>query len=253
MTTALTISQDFRAHLLAHESATHHVLEYVHAHMLASITPHLSLLYHQLQEQHAANPEAHIPLTWLHEHNRLDSLLSVVGYHVASFASAAATHITPLLHTASQLGKQNAAAQVQAVSNAPVKQTSPQEVSQRVSAATGQAQSLLSTFAENTARAVKTALIVGLTLGMTMAAIAKRVAKMLDRPRWWSESIAVTISWSCYREVQQDVFVANDLQEWIWRAHPGACKFCQGMDGTRHPVGEAMETHNNCRCDQIAA
>ena len=37
---------------------------------------------------------------------------------------------------------------------------------------------------------------------------------------------------------------------WEWKAQAGACKFCQSMDGTRHPIDEDMQSHPNCFCVQ---
>lgn len=44
----------------------------------------------------------------------------------------------------------------------------------------------------------------------------------------------------------------DDIVGWIWTAQKDSdtCAACIAMDGTVHDVGESMDAHVNCRCEQ---
>lgn len=60
--------------------------------------------------------------------------------------------------------------------------------------------------------------------------------------------VARTSLVNAYRTSAIAVYDANDIGEWIWTAHPGACPACMAMDGTEHPISEEFESHPNCSC-----
>jgi len=85
-----------------------------------------------------------------------------------------------------------------------------------------------------------------------VAALGGQLTRLLDMPRWMARTLARTLGFDVYRTVEQDTWMAaltdDGLHEWVWQAMPGCCAFCRSMDGSRHPLGEPMESHPNCRC-----
>ncbi len=251
--TAAALAANYRLHLIARETAAASALEHAHAHAVASITPHLHALLQAYQAKQQAlrqeqdDDEAHVPLHWLHEHRRLEALLALIFARIGGFATVAQASITHLLHSAAQLGQQSALAQVNSADAVPIPTS---RLAERVAHAEAFVGERVANFAHEVVSKVKGALLVGIPLGMSALAIGRRIAQALDGPRWQARALARTQGFGVYRGVQTDVWVKNDAGFWIWRAQPGACTFCLSMDGTRHPVSEEMETHDNCRCDK---
>ena len=249
--TLLATASQYRQQLISHEHATASAIEHAHAHAISQLDQHLGPLYSaieaQQKQQDGQSGTKAIPLHWLLEQGRLATVLSFVSQHISTFATTVQVAITHLLHSAAQLGNQSAMAQVQAPY---VQPASTSGIIHRTAQVAQFVSGRVASFAPEVTKQVKGVLLVGVSLGTAVASIAKHVAKALDAPRWQSMALAVTQGWGLFRGVQQDVWQANDQSEWIWRAHPGACQWCQDHDGKRYPVGQEMESHNHCRCDQ---
>lgn len=251
MTTAHAIARDYRLRLITHETSAALTLEFAHMQMLRHLDQPLRALYRQIEEAQQQQSDQRgsrvISLSWLYEHNRLEHLLSYVTTAMQNFATVAHVAIGHLLHTAAQLGQQSGMAQVRGASVHPAPTSN---LTQRVAHASEFVAGRLDSMARTVAGNVQGALLMGLSLGLSVAAIGRRIAQALDAPRWQARALARNGAFGVYRGVEMDVWVENDAGYWIWRAQPGACKFCTSMDGTRHPVDEEMESHGNCRCDK---
>lgn len=109
---------------------------------------------------------------------------------------------------------------------------------------------LLDRLGEPTAAKVMQTLQAALTAG----AHPTVAARMLTNATGMAYNRALTISRteliSAYRRANIDTFRASSdvVDGWIWTAAPGACPFCQSMDGTFHTLDEYLDSHPNCRC-----
>lgn len=246
MSDILTIVEDYHARLAALEQGVIATIRAAYSAFLAAINPHLVTLYRQLQVQYtqADASESHAlgTFVWLHAH--LDSLLALIAAHVTSFVTSVQPALVPLLQNAAHLGIQSGAAQTNTATTIAATTT-------QLQAALAFLQTRAAMLAQDTTDKVRIALTSGAALGLTVHAIAKRVATALNYPQWQLIMLSTTLSWNLYRDVQQGVFAESGVSLWLWRTHAGACVFCQSMNGTKHPIGEPMHTHNSCRCDQV--
>lgn len=57
------------------------------------------------------------------------------------------------------------------------------------------------------------------------------------------------------RETAHTIYQENGITEWTWHSQlsPTTCALCRSQHGNRHPIGEQLVSHPNCRCVQKPA
>ncbi len=94
------------------------------------------------------------------------------------------------------------------------------------------------------------AVSLGETLGQTLAMIGNILKFSLDH----ALTNARTELYNSFREgfIEQIQATAqeNNVTGWIWRAEHDVrtCIVCLSLDGSKHSIDEAMQSHFNCRC-----
>ena len=100
----------------------------------------------------------------------------------------------------------------------------------------------------------RTVIIKAISLGDTLDQILTSVGGILKLSLDRSLTNARTEFYNSFREGFTEQLQENtgedNVTEWIWRAERDVktCIVCITMDGTKHPLDEAMKSHVNCRC-----
>ncbi len=204
MTSARTVAQHYHAHMQAAEQAAAAYVLVAHHALVASLTTHVSLLIRHYGAAQAAlrhdNPAGRVPVAWLYEQSRLQRLETLTLSHTSAYAGYVEAAFPSLLHSAVQLGRASAAAQYEAVTRRPATLTPLFSAGMQVGIE-GAAYSGISSLqlAQQTQQKVHDALVVGVALGMTAGALASRVARALDFPRWGVLGALASAAWNLYR------------------------------------------------------
>lgn len=250
-----TIAQ-YRQQLLQHDLAATAALESAYAHVLATIEPRLSRLYQQIADAQASGEP--VPLSWLYEQNRLQTLMRFVEGQINHYAALAQMTTGQLQHYGVQLGTRSAQQQLQATVPPGVSWSfglpSPSALANLVGAtqAGSPLSDLFAGFGKEAAENVKTALISGLANGDNPATIAPQVAQALGISRNRALVLSRTETIRAYRSANLETLRANDdvCEGWVWQASLSrrSCAVCIAMNGTKHDLSEEMESHPCCRC-----
>jgi hypothetical protein len=195
-----------------------------------------------------------VPLHFLYTGNKLANVKHAVSQGVNQFGNTAQAQVTQLQHTAVALGQQSAQAQLGTFAPAhTIKTPAPAATTKLVGTSQGKPLSnIMSGFGEEAADRCGKALIAGVSIGQEPDTISKLIMAALLVSLYRSLTIDRTAMMESYRMSLLITLQQNEdlTSGWIWRAFPGACAFCQSMDGTKHDLSETMDSHPNCRCVQ---
>src|SRR5713226_4148644 len=102
----------FRQQLLQHEASAEAAINHAHQHTLTVINAQLQRLYQQIADKQK-NGET-VPLSFLYEERRLESIKKLITSQIDNFGALAQTQTGQLQHVGVQLGTQSAMQQLQA-------------------------------------------------------------------------------------------------------------------------------------------
>src|SRR5258707_5720848 len=159
----------YRAQIKAREAQAEQALEAAYASTLQVIQPMLDTLYQQISDKQQAGEE--IPLSWLYEQRRLETLQAFIQGQINQFGMLAQMQTGQLQHMAVQLGQQTGQWLLQATVPAGVNFSfgfpSPQAIASLVGGtqAGSPLADLFSGFGTEAAQGGKEWLITGLSLG----------------------------------------------------------------------------------------
>lgn len=242
------IITEYRSKLLHTEQQSEHAIRSAHSHMLATVKPHLDMLYRQMK---AAKGDEPLPLHWLS--NRLPATKSLIKVSVNAFGSQAKLQVLDTQHKGAILGESSAISQLNtAAPHSGIKVVGHAEFNKFVGTShTGKPiGDLMEGFGDEASNKTGKALISGVSMGKDPDWIDKLIMAALLISLSRALTINRTEEMSAFRIAWQLTMQQNDMQQWQWVAFPVACPFCQSMDGTVHDISEDMDSHPNCRCQQ---
>lgn len=255
----LQITQQYKQQLLRQEQQAIQHLEAAHSRTLATIKPKLDQLYDAIAEKLAAGED--IPLSWIYERLRMESLSVLIKHQIDQFAAIALQQTRMEQHGAMQLGLKSAQDQLEATKPGGITWTfgvpSTEAIAQLVGAtqAGSPLADLFNGFGAEAASAAAQALITGVSLGHNPRLIAARVQQALSIARSRAMVIARTEALRAYRGAALATYRANDdvCEGWVWSASLSArtCAACIAMNGTKHKLDEEFGSHPNCRCAPV--
>jgi hypothetical protein len=242
----------YRGQLQQREQQTAQTLTAAHAQMTQEIQPHLEQLYQDVNTKQQDDDEKTIPLSWLHEGNRLEALGQFIRRQVEHFAMFAQITVSQVQQWATTLGNQVASLfmKVAQPDLSPVS-THPSVLSHLLSGANNQIAMLFGSFGKKSAKDVNDALTLGLSLGSSVRDIASQVTQALDEPRWRSITIAATEMYQAYNSTLLENYRTNAhvITGWVWICKfDGSCAACVALHGTVHRLSETLHDHCHGKC-----
>jgi len=249
----------YRAQLKARETQAEQALEAPYANTLQVIQPMLDTLYQQISDKQQAGEE--IPLSWLYEQRRLETLQAFIQGQINHFGMLAQMQVGQLQQQAVHIGQQAAQWLLQATVPTGIQWSfgipSPNALAQFIGAtqAGSPLADLFSGFGAEAAQGVKDALITGLTLGYNPRDIAPQVQQALGISRNRALTISRTEMIRSYRLANLETYRANDdvVDGWIWNCAlmKSSCAACIAMHGTFHSLDEELQDHPCGACSPI--
>lgn len=116
-------------------------------------------------------------------------------------------------------------------------------------------QELLDGIGSDVAKNVGTVLRRGLALGDHPRLIAKAMTNEAGVGLTRALRISRTEVLRSYRSATLENYRANShlIEGWVWLAFPSkrTCAMCLGLNGSWHPLDDAMNSHPNCRCTML--
>jgi SPP1 gp7 family putative phage head morphogenesis protein len=251
---------DYRNRLDKAESAAMTALQDAHQATLATIQPTLDRLYQQIQDKLDAGDD--IPLSWLYEQNRLQTIEALVTGQIDQYGALSRTVTGRLQNTGVQLGQGSAQDMMQSLIPASVQWSFGVPNTSALVDLIGATQpgsplyTLFNSFGTDAATDASQALITGIATGMNPNAIAPMVRDALNVPLYRAKTIARTEMLRSYRSAQVQNYRANSdvVDQWRWTCALGAntCEACLYYDGQLFPLDQDMDfQHINCRCSAI--
>jgi len=243
----------YRGQLQQREQQTAQTLTAAHAQMTQEIQPHLEQLYRDVNtKQQDDDGEKTIPLSWLYEGNRLESLGQFIRRQVEHFAMFAQITVSQVQQWATTLGNQVASLFMKvAQPDISVQPAHPSVLSNALSGAKDKIVGLFGTFGKDASDGINDALYTGLLLGSSARGIAERITQVLDVPRWRSLMIAATEMYQTYNSTLLENYRTNAhvITGWIWICKfDGSCAACVALHGTIHSLSETLHDHCYGKC-----
>lgn len=244
----------FRSQLQHKRDTTEATLEQMHAQTVQQIQPALDRLYFEINakmRELAATQEdgepAKIPLSWLHEDNRLEQIKQYVTWEVDNFATFARITAMQAVDWATGLGRQTADSFMRVVQDGLLPLIKP-----FLPNAANKLRDLFSSFGKDAAKGLGDALMLGLSLGQKPAEMAAQITKVLDEPRWRAVTIMETETQRVFVDVLLDNYQSNAqaITGWIWNCRLSArsCAACIFLHGTIHKLTETLDDHPRGQC-----
>lgn len=253
------IIKRYREALAHHEAKAVQALEAGYRHTLAAVQPRLDKLYREIAEKQKEGEQ--IPLHWLYEEHRLETLKRLITNQVNAYGGQAQLATGQLQHTGVALGTDAAQEQMEALVPAGIEWSfglpSPQAIADLVGAtqAGSPLADLFAGFGEKAAADVTGVLMRGISLGEGPQAVARDIARVLDEPRQRAVTIARTEMNRAYRGAALENYRANDdvVQGWIWvcSLSRSSCAACVAMHGTHHSLEEELDDHVSGACAAV--
>jgi hypothetical protein len=253
------VTTKFRNQLLAHQEQAERQLEAWYQHVLATIQPQLDALYKQIGDMQQSDETIHP--SWLYEKNRLNNIKQLIINHIGTFAYNAGQVVEHLQSVGVMLGRQSASAQLEATVPAGLSYQFGVPSLKAITDMVGTLQDgspladLFSTFGEQAAKDVQSALVTGLTLGDNPRKVARDVQQALNIPRTRALTIARDQLITPYRSAALETYNANSdvTNGWVWSADLSSrsCAACIALNGSVHDLSEDFASHNNCRCAPV--
>jgi SPP1 gp7 family putative phage head morphogenesis protein len=251
---------DYRDRLEQSESAATQVLQDAHAATIQTIQPALDRLYEQIREKMDAGEE--IPLSWLYEQNRLETIEQLISGQISEYAAMARMITGSLQNTGARLGQDSSQELMQGLVPQGVNWSFGVPMVSAIHDLIGALQpgsplyTLFNTFGPQAGKEAAQALIAAVSLGMNPNQIASMIKNTLTIPLWRGKLIARTEMLRSYRSAQLLNYRKNSdvVGQWRWTCALGAntCEACLWYDGQLFPLDEDMDwQHPNCRCSAI--
>ena len=251
-----TLAQQHKQAILKREQLARAHLTADYQVLWASLLKRLKTLTDEMAQ--SWSEDTPLPPSWLYEQHRLARLLDLTESDVQAFAEAAEAYLRGQLSYATNAGQEDALAlldaklgKVRGVFGLP----SPDAL--HILATRGMAdlrlRRLFSKLPQAATDLLRKRLITGLALGEGPRAVASSIRRALGVPLNDALRIARTEMMVSYRTASLNIYRANSdvVSGWEWLASPGACDFCESMNGTMHDLSESLESHPNCRCSSL--
>jgi hypothetical protein len=105
------------------------------------------------------------------------------------------------------------------------------------------------------AAGIGTVLTRAASLGQSASDVAQGIGQVLQGALNQALTVARNGIYDAFRDAFSDAMQSDeDIVGWVWTAQldadPEPCAACIAMHGTVHDVGESMDSHVNCRCEQ---
>lgn len=251
----LKLARDFRAQLVAGESASAARMVYDYTAAYEKLLPELESVLREIERDG-------ITVGRLFAKNRIEKVLAQIGSEIGRFAGQADALISERRRLTAQLAVAHARA-LGEVSlpiaptglRGPTWTTLPTDTIENLTgflAPQTPLTELLGELVPHAVARVRDAMILGATTGMTAPQIVAKVRESLGSNQARFLAIHRTAEMQAYREATQASFEANAdvLAGWRWLASLSfdTCAACLAKHGTLHPVSERMDSHWNCRC-----
>jgi len=252
------VTQNYLSRLQAREAKAEQALEAGYKHTLASIQPKLDALYDQMVEAMAGGEQ--IPLHWLYEANRLQSLTRFIENQMNHFGALTDMQVRQLQHYAVDLGSDAAMNQLQATLPPGSIYAFNEPNVKAIANIIGATQSgspladLFAGFGSEAAQKASDALILGITTGQHPRTVANDIQQALGVSRARALTIAQNEMMRAFRSSSLETYQANSniVSGWQWLASLGsACIACTEENGSIHPLDEDMASHVRCRCTMV--
>jgi SPP1 gp7 family putative phage head morphogenesis protein len=246
----------FRQQLIQHESSAEAAINHAHQHTLTVINAQLQRLYQQIADKQKAGET--VPLSFLYEQNRLQTIKKLITSQINHFAALAQTQAGQMQHIGVQLGQQSAMQMLQSTVPPGIHYSfgtpHPAAIANLVGA-TQNGSPLADTFSgygqEAADKAAKT-LITGVTLGNNPRQIAPQVEQALGISRNRALVTSRSMLNQAYRGANLETFRANSDVVTKYRRtcakNARTCAVCLALDGTLYDLDEDFAVHPCDRC-----
>jgi SPP1 gp7 family putative phage head morphogenesis protein len=245
---------EYLKQLRRRERLAEQALEDAHANTLATIRPVLDKLYDEMVEKLATGDK--IPLHWLYEAQRLESIRQLIAGRISQFAAMAMLSTGQLIRDMAQLGIRAGLALLNITVPRGVSWSFGVPSVDAIKRLVGAMQEgsplakLFRGFGAEAAKKVAHALITGVTLGWNPRRIAPLVQQALDISRHRALTISRNESLRAYKDAGQETYKANRdvVDKWVWHSalNGRTCVACIAMHGTEHDLDEHLNGHVNC-------
>jgi len=251
------LADHFRSHLQQKNEQTAQVLTREHARTIQQIKPQLDQMYRDIEtKQRSVTTQeegAKIPLTFLFEGGRLETLKQFVMGMIDNFAQFAKMTVSQVQQWAALLGTQAANLMMKAAQpDSSPDGAQPSILSKFLTGMGNKLSGLFGDMGKNAAKGVQDVLQLGLSLGQKTNEMAEKIEQHLDEPRWRSLTIAATELFKAYNGVVMETYRANRhaVSGWIWhcKLSPHSCAGCVVLHGTVHSLNETLHDHPNGEC-----
>ncbi len=254
------LAQQHRAAILKREAEARKRLAEDYRTLWERLYVQLQLLLQKIQQAKANGQD--VKISWLYEAGRLQSLLDQVNGELSRFADTARQDTAQRAYHASLFGSQDALKLLEtafAGRRAGVYATFAHLPTQAIDALHQRFQpgsklaKVFDSFAPDAVKRVKATLLYGVGAGIGARELAYQIKHDLGVELNRALRLSRTEMMESYRAGTLEIYRANAdvVETWEWLAAPGACPFCESMNGSIHPLSESMVTHPNCRCVQL--
>jgi SPP1 gp7 family putative phage head morphogenesis protein len=255
----LSTLNKFRKQLSAHETSAEQAINTSYAGVLGGIRSRMSDLYQQIEQKQSQDET--VPVSWLHEQNRLTNIKAFIAGEINRFGSLALMTTQQLQQIGVNLGSQAAQELLHATVPNGVHWNFGRPSSEALRAFIGVSQSgsplyeLFHGFGAEAAKKVGDALLLGLSLGQNPRRIASQVEQALGISRNRALVISRDALNNAYRNGNMESFRANsDVVSKYRRTcakSARSCAACIALDGTLYDLDEDFALHPCDRCTML--
>lgn len=248
----LALSRQFRAALLANDSAAAARMTTAYQGVTEAIDADLTRLIRQIEAEQAAGRT--VSGAWVRRQERYRALMAQVESQIGRFSGVAGQVVVAGQRQAvASAGRDTAAFVPPTIATR--WNSLPFEATETLVGSLSPGSPLagvLVSYAPNASAAIEKALIRGLALGKPLRQVARDVRDEAAVPLNRALCLSRTEIPRSYRGASLATYRDNRhlIAWWIWLASlsPRTCRVCIAMHGTRHAVDEEFGSHPNCRC-----
>lgn len=194
---------------------------------------------------------------WLYQQARLETVLDTVQEQVQAFAGTASARTAADQAWAQGQAQTDAANLTAQAAGVDLLGVNPANVTAAAGflADGSPVADLFAGYGRDAAAHARAVLTQAAAFGWGADRTAREFTGALGMLRSRAQTIARTELHRVYRTTSRDTYMANAdvVTGWTWRAHldGDTCPACAAMDGTVHPVTEALDGHPRCRCAMV--
>lgn len=259
MASIYQISQEYRKELLQRDREAISALLSAYALIYENILREVDRLL--LEAEEARKRGVVVGESWLRRQDRLDILRFQVANQIQRFSQSAISTVSSAQRFAIELALRESSAQINLAPQRAAVGISFNRVPQEaLEALVGNLRNgsplsrLFNQFPSEAAIEAGNTLIKALGEGKGPRETGRELRTVLQTPLSRATTISRTETLRVHRQAARSNYEANSdiVEGWIWTATKSlrTCPVCLAMDGTRHPLGEEMGSHPNCRCTQ---